>query len=684
MSRKKLGGKQTAPLSSPGDNNSRRGRISALFGRGPDDSGDTARYSVASGKEEEPIKNGFTNSTEQDSQNKTSANTYMDDHINEVARDLNSAVVDVTQKVIPSFLIPSRVTKSPIHRHKRASSSYKIVDKNTADAVLLPAVPYTPSSDENRDRIYSKNHASAKGNAQAGLSNQPPMANQKAFEEVQLLASTTYGTPGLPNSNKMKVFRSDKNIDKNPHLLPSTNYNSPEAMCSIPEALRNSALLTEKISPLPSTPRVESDLISKIPQTDIAPAEGNHSPSSTSLVTSTPLHGVLKVTASDTIPSDKKVRFAVAPFSKAAKAEDSSGDSNDANQTFKQDIDDVKVAPESILSPVIWDKGFEPKIWLKDGKPTLFKPKKEPDYYTNPLWSRQYPEIFSNELRVVPQAAGYAESATSTDGSQYHKTSASSSNANFQMGNTFPMNTESNADMSFDAGTSTRLATSTVTQGGSNTLPTPASHTFFGQEFPEDTNAPPDFAQTPRYRSQVKIEVGGRRFVTTFEVLEKSPWFRNLFSIDFRNWYHDGVFHIDNDGDLFAHILRYLRTGLYPLFWDSRNGFDYPMYAMIKQQAHHYMLHDLEVWIVAQKFHDVVETQVIHQKVLIPHNQEWIHEQRLIGNHSYVISGVADHANPSSHLENGIDTLSADIGSAVVLFTAEKIVKVDMDQLRRV
>ncbi|KAK1600741.1 uncharacterized protein LY79DRAFT_534560 [Colletotrichum navitas] len=663
MSRKKLGGKQTASAISPGDNNSRRGRLSALFGRGPDDSEDTSRYSAALGKKVEPIKNGFTNSTEQEFQNKKFANTYMDDHINEVARDLNSAVVDVTQKVIPSFLIPSRAAKSPIHRHKRASSSFKIVDKNTADAVLLPAMPYTPSSDENRDCTYNENHAGAKGNAHAGLFSQPPMVNQKASEEVQLLASTTY--------------------NKNTHLLPSTNYISPEAMCSIPEASRNSALLTEKSSPLSSTPRIESELIFKTPQTDIVPAEGNHSPSSTSLVASTPLHGVPKVTTSDTIPSDKKVRFVIAPFSKAARAE-SSGDSNDANQTFEPDVDDAKVAPESILSPVIWNKRSEPKIWLKDGKPTLFKPKREPDYYTNPLWSHQYPEIFSNEGRVDSQAAAYAESTTSTDGSQYHKTSASSSNVNFHMGNTFPTNTESNTDMSFDASTSTRLATSTVTPGGSNTLPTPASHTFVGQEFPEGTNTSPDFALTPRYRSQVKIEVGGRRFVTTFEVLEKSPWFKSLFSIDFRNWYRDGVFHIDNDGDLFVHILRYLRTDLYPLFWDSRNGFDYPMYAMIKQQAHHYMLHDLEVWIVAQKFHDVVETQVIHQKVLIPHNQEWIHEQRLMGNHSYVISGVADHANPSSHLANGIDALSAGIGSAVVLFTTERIVKVDMDQLRRV
>ncbi|KAK2025235.1 hypothetical protein LX32DRAFT_685343 [Colletotrichum zoysiae] len=590
MSRKKLGDKQTASPSSPSDGTSRRGRLSVLFGRGPECSGGSARHSAASEKEAEPIKNGFAKSTEKDPLNKKSANSHVNDKLNNVVRDLYSAEASITQKAVPSPLTPSRATKSPIHRHKRASSSFKIVDKSTADAVLLPAESYTPSSDENCDCPHNKNHTGAKGNVQAGHFNQPSMINQKAFEEVQ--------------------------------LLPSTAYIPPKPMCTIPEASQSS------------------------------------------------------------ISADKKVRFVITPSSKDTKAEDNSDDSKHSNQTMEPIVDDEKAAPESVFSPAIWDKGSEPKIWLRDGKPTLFRPKKEPDYYTNPLWSRQYPEIFSNKP-CVAQAAGYFESTATTDGIQYRKASASDSNANLRTDSSSPMNTESNADMSFDAGTSTPLATSTITPGGLKNVPAPAidTHTFIGQDVSEHTNTPPNFALTPRYRSQVKIEVGGRRFVTTFEVLEKSPWFRNLFSIDFRNWYHDGTFHIDNDGDLFAHILRYLRTGLYPLFWDSRNGFDYAMYAMMKQQAHHYMLHDLEAWIVTQKFHDVVETQVIHQKVLVPHNQEWIHEQRLIGNHSYVISGVADHANPCSHSASGVDTPSAGI---VVLFTTEKIVKVDMDRLSRV
>ncbi|OHW93068.1 hypothetical protein CSPAE12_08375 [Colletotrichum incanum] len=470
--------------------------------------------------------------------------------------------------------------------------------------------------------------------------------------------------------------------------------------------------LTEKDHLLSSTSYIKSGSTCNVSLGSEAPVDGNHLLSPTSYAASIPSHGVLKTPASDNTLPDKKVRFAVTSPSKAFKGEDDGRDSDDSEKTIKPGVGGMKAAPETILSPVIWDKESEPKIWLKNGKPTLFQPNKDLDYYTNPLWSRQYPEILSNDPRVNPHATVYAERTTSTDDSQYSKTSATNSNTRFNMGAKLHMNTDCNTNVSVDASTPTPRAAFTRTARGTATLPilanTSADQPFVGRDFPEQTNNPTSFALTPRYRAQVKIDVGGRRFISTFEILEKSPWFRHLFSVDFRNWYHDGVFHIDNDGELFAHILRYLRTDLYPLFWDSRNGFDYAMYAMIKQQAHHYMLYDLEAWIMAQKFHDVVETQVVHQKVIVPHDQAWIHEQRLMGNHSCVISGVVDHASPGISIKRDakpaatcyyqsdddnnpgpkgkakdIEALDVDIGGAVAVFTTEKMVKVDMDQLRR-
>ncbi|GJC80256.1 hypothetical protein ColLi_03094 [Colletotrichum liriopes] len=745
MSKNKFSGKVTAYPGSSGTRKSRRGRLSALFGRGSEN---TAQYSAASKKEVESMKNDFANSFEQDQQLQKPTVTSENDYKNEMAQDSKSAggkktlevdtnssinmtttvnfaeaskssvitkgsgdqmavsqtfsndsTFDVTQQTLSSLLTPSRDMKQPVRRHKRASSSFKIVDKDTADAVLLPALSYTQlhSPNKNHDSIHSKKNAGANGDIQADLSDQTLEVDHKQFVEAQLPRSTSCTTISSSNDNHTKAAHSDKTTAEDTHLLPSATYSPPETLYSIPEASQNNLILIED-GLLSSASYNQPGPTCNISHACEADVEGNRLPSSTSYATSGPLHGMVKTPVSDKTLPDKKVRFAVASSSKAVKGEDDGRDSDDSDKTIKPGIGGMKAAPETILSPVIWGKESEPKIWLKDGKPTLFQPKKDPSYYTNPLWSRQYPEILSNDPRVNPHATAYSERTTSTDGRQYNKTpAANSNNTNCNIGANLHMNTDCNTNMSVDAGTPTLVLHSRE-----------PLETFVGRDFPEQANTPAGLALTPRYRAQVKIEVGGRRFISTFEILEKSPWFRQLFSVDFRNWYHDGVFHIDNDGDLFAHILRYLRTDLYPLFWDTHNGFDYAMYAMVKQQAHHYMLYDLEAWIMAQKFHDVVETQVVHQKVVIPHDQAWIHEQRLVGNHSYVVSGVVDHASPRISLKHDeqaaatcyyqsdygnnpgskgkakdIKALDVNIGGAVAVFTTEKTVKVDMDQLRR-
>ncbi|GKT48080.1 uncharacterized protein ColSpa_08261 [Colletotrichum spaethianum] len=747
MSNKKSGVQEnTSPDSLIGEK-SRRGRLSALFGREPEASDDTVQDSTAA-KEVESIKDGLDNPVEQDYKLQQPVFTQKSDHNNEMAQDSkspnvaahhaytsaanttaatdfadisqsiataevsedetaasqnsdnHSAVDDVNPQTTSNLLTPSRAMKLPIRRHKKSSSSFKIVDRETADAVLLPASTYSHWSNKNHDSIHSKKHADANGGTQTGQFDQQYKVDRKNDEEIQPPQSTSYTAISSSDSTHVRASHYSKVTAEDPHLLPSISY-------SVPAASRNKPILVDE-GLLSSTSYIESDPTRSISHAEEMPVEGNRLLSSTSYTDFAPLHGVLKAPNSDKTLADKKVRFAVASSSKTFKDEDNDKDSDDSDSTIKLGVGGTKAALESILSPVLWDKGSEPKIWLKDGKPTLFQPKKEPDYYTNPLWSRQYPEILSNNPPVSPQTSDCAKSTTSTDGSRHSKTPTASSDTNFNMGTNLHMNTGSYTDMSFDTGTPAPQTAFTRISGGTNTLPTPTNQTFVGRGFPEQRNTPTSFALTPRYRAQVKLEVGGRRFVSTFEVLAKSPWFRHLFSVDFRNWYHDGVFHIDNDGDLFAHVLRYLRTDLYPLFWDSNNGFDYAMYAMIRQQAHHYMLYDLETWILAQKFHDVVETQVVHQKVIVPHDQAWNHEHRLMGNHSYVISGVADHVNPETNLQrnaqnaaagycqsdNGensgskgkardVAALDLESGGAVALFITEKMVKVDMDQLRR-
>ncbi|KAK6227306.1 hypothetical protein QIS74_00861 [Colletotrichum tabaci] len=597
--------------------------------------------------------------------------------------DNDYSAIGASQGTVPSLMAPRRDMKPPIHRHKGASSSFNIVDKTTADAVVPRSSSCTPSPNDDPDSRFGKKYVGANGETQAVIFDQPSKPDQKQCEEFQILTSTSYTASIFPR-NPVKTSQSGKATADDTHLLSSTTFKSSKALFKVPKTRCNDSRVTEEDPILSSTSYTEPGSVVEMPCGDEASSEGNQPLNSTSNPPSTLLHDALRTPASEKTLAEKKVRFAIASSSKYENHGSENADSDGSDRTVKPNVAGMTGAHESFLSPVIWNKESEPKIWIKDGKPTLFQPKKEPGYYTNPLWSRQYPEVLSNDQGVHPHVINYAESTTSTDGSQYSETPATNSNAKFNRNGNLHMNNDTTASMKFGASTQNTGAAFTGTPGDQNASPIPPSQTFFGRNVPERSNLPTDFALTPRYKSQVKLEVGGRRFVTSFEILEKSPWFRQLFSIDFRNWYCDGVFHIENDGDLFAHILRYLRTDLYPLFWDARNGFDYAMYSMIMQQAHHYMLYDLEAWIAARKFHEVVETQVIHQKLMIPHDQAWIHEQRLMGNHSYMISGVVDENPGHKGKGENVEGFKIDIGGAAALFTTEKMINVDMDKLRRV
>lgn len=68
---------------------------------------------------------------------------------------------------------------------------------------------------------------------------------------------------------------------------------------------------------------------------------------------------------------------------------------------------------------------------------------------------------------------------------------------------------------------------------------------------------------------QVVLQVGERRFVTTSDTLiQGSGFLRSLFSGRWDNAQDDGSHFVDADGDLFVHVLRYLRRGVFPLFYN--------------------------------------------------------------------------------------------------------------------
>jgi len=82
--------------------------------------------------------------------------------------------------------------------------------------------------------------------------------------------------------------------------------------------------------------------------------------------------------------------------------------------------------------------------------------------------------------------------------------------------------------------------------------------------------------------ASIVLEVGERQFKTRVSTLtEESSFFASMFS---GRWpgtlsLEGGSIFVDADPDLFQHILRYLRRGVFPIFWNRNGGFDYCLYA---------------------------------------------------------------------------------------------------------
>jgi hypothetical protein len=87
----------------------------------------------------------------------------------------------------------------------------------------------------------------------------------------------------------------------------------------------------------------------------------------------------------------------------------------------------------------------------------------------------------------------------------------------------------------------------------------------------------------------IHLQVGGRRFTTTKETLtEESAFFSSLLSGRWENALEDGSYFIDADPVLFEHILRYLRRGVFPLFFDTAKGHDPYLYLALLEEARYF------------------------------------------------------------------------------------------------
>jgi hypothetical protein len=123
--------------------------------------------------------------------------------------------------------------------------------------------------------------------------------------------------------------------------------------------------------------------------------------------------------------------------------------------------------------------------------------------------------------------------------------------------------------------------------------------------------------------SLVKLQVGERLFMTTYETLVgESDYFAALLSDRWNQTDMDGPRFIDADPDTFEHVLRYLRTANFPLFFDKASqSYDHAQYSALLGEARYFRIAKLVEWIESMRYLDAVrieyKTEVLRDDNLI-------------------------------------------------------------------
>ncbi|KAI0156805.1 hypothetical protein GGR57DRAFT_501192 [Xylariaceae sp. FL1272] len=109
-------------------------------------------------------------------------------------------------------------------------------------------------------------------------------------------------------------------------------------------------------------------------------------------------------------------------------------------------------------------------------------------------------------------------------------------------------------------------------------------------------------------QDKIKLQVGERQFITTkYTLVGESTYFAAMLSGRWNDADKDGVYFIDSDPDLFVEVLRYLRSGNYPLFFDTASQtYDYAKYTSLLGEAQYFGVKKLETWIKDQKYANAV------------------------------------------------------------------------------
>ncbi|KAI4266792.1 MAG: hypothetical protein LQ337_008661 [Flavoplaca oasis] len=128
------------------------------------------------------------------------------------------------------------------------------------------------------------------------------------------------------------------------------------------------------------------------------------------------------------------------------------------------------------------------------------------------------------------------------------------------------------------------------------------------QQVMEPTEEP----YTPASSVPVILEVGEQRFKVSKDTLSGSHMLAAKVS---ERWSSDsqtdGSYFVDADPEIFKHILRFLRHGVYPLCYDKANGHDFATYAAIQQQADYLVIPKLVKWLDESQYMKAITTYIV-------------------------------------------------------------------------
>ena len=108
---------------------------------------------------------------------------------------------------------------------------------------------------------------------------------------------------------------------------------------------------------------------------------------------------------------------------------------------------------------------------------------------------------------------------------------------------------------------------------------------------------------SPSNADKITLQVGERCFITTHETLvAESGFFASLLSGRWDNAAEDGSNFVDADANLFEHILRYLRRGVFPFFYEKSKGHNYALYLALLEEAKYFQIRQLEEWLEKKQY----------------------------------------------------------------------------------